>query len=140
MNKELEDLAHKIKMNAYSPYSTFKVGCALTTAAGNVYFGCNVENLSYGLTCCAERNAIFNAVAAEGPTMRLDKVVVVAQNSEGVSPGCSPCGACRQVIAEFSTPVTRVYYKRNDDDTQLAEVTVAQLLPDQFNSVFQTRG
>src|SRR5947209_19711503 len=82
---------------AYAPYSNFFVGAAVLTAAGNVFTGCNVENASYGLTICAERNAIFAGVAAEGPAFRLRAIAV----SNKAFIACSPCGACRQVIHEF---------------------------------------
>ena len=72
---DLQAEAAKAMQKAYSPYSRFKVGAAILTEAGNIYAGCNVENISYGLTICAERNAIVQAVAAEGPGMKLEEVV-----------------------------------------------------------------
>src|SRR5919202_1071488 len=90
--------ARDVMRKAHAPYSRFYVGAAVLTESGNVYTGCNVENASYGLTICAERNAIFAAVAAEsGPKMKLRAVAVA--NAADVA--CSPCGACRQVILEF---------------------------------------
>src|SRR5205807_10272171 len=83
--------------NAHAPYSKFKVGAAMLTTKGEVFTGCNVENASYGLTNCAERTAIFSAVAKFGSRMRIRAIAVV--NNHGVP--CSPCGACRQVIYEF---------------------------------------
>src|ERR1700687_2504704 len=82
---------------AYAPYSHFRVGSALLTTHGKVFSGCNVENASYGMTNCAERTAIFSAVAQLGPKIEIRAVSVV--NDHGVA--CSPCGACRQVIYEF---------------------------------------
>ncbi|WP_448535636.1 cytidine deaminase [Pseudothermotoga sp.] len=80
---------------AYAPYSNFKVGAALLTKSGRIFTGCNVENASFGLSICAERVAIFSAVAAG--EVQFEKLVVVADTDSPVS----PCGACRQVMSEF---------------------------------------
>lgn len=109
---------------AYAPYSKFLVGAAVLTAAGNIFTGCNVENASYGLTNCAERTAIFSAVAAEGSSMRLRAVAVV--NGQNVA--CAPCGACRQVIFEFG-PTCVVLFQGNDG---VAESGASELLPARF--------
>lgn len=99
MNDEiLEVLYHKAleaREKAYVPYSKFKVGAALLTKSGSVYAACNVENASYGLSLCAERNAIFKAIS-EGED-KFELLVVVADTKRPVS----PCGACRQVLSEF---------------------------------------
>lgn len=126
MQKEkLLAAARAATANAYAPYSNFFVGAAVLLDSGEVFTGCNVENASYGLTICAERNAIFAAVAAKG---RIAIRAVAAVNS--VSTACSPCGACRQVIAEFSRPETPVYYQGQNG---VVETTMAELLPDSFS-------
>src|SRR5882757_848279 len=89
--------AREVRQSAYAPYSHFQVGAALRTTSGRVFCGCNVENLSFGLTICAERAAVFAAVAA-GET-QFEAIAVVADSVQPVT----PCGACRQVLAEFST-------------------------------------
>lgn len=110
--------------NAYAPYSKFMVGAAVLTEAGNVYIGCNVENSSYGLTNCAERTAIFSAVAAEGSGMHI-RAIAVWSNPEGP---CSPCGACRQVIFEFGPKAVVLFQGLNG----LEEVSASEMLPHGF--------
>jgi cytidine deaminase len=93
----LIDAAKAAMKNAYAPYSKFRVGAAVLTSTGKIFTGCNVENASYGLTNCAERTAIFSAIASNGPKLDIRAVAVV--NDRGVP--SAPCGACRQVIYEF---------------------------------------
>ncbi|MCZ8536066.1 cytidine deaminase [Paenisporosarcina quisquiliarum] len=111
--------------NAYVPYSKFKVGAALLTKEGKVYHGCNIENASFSMTNCAERTAIFKAVS-EG--VRDFASLAVVADTEGP---VSPCGACRQVIAEFCEPNMPVYLINLKGDVQ--ETTVAELLPGAFS-------
>ncbi len=121
----LIDAARTMLDRAYAPYSKFHVGAAILTDSGNMYTGCNVENASYGVTNCAERTAIFSAVAAEGPGMKLKAVAVL--NSATMP--CSPCGACRQVIYEFGPKALVIY----QGDGKLSEATAEQLLPAGFH-------
>lgn len=93
----LLEAARTAMKNAYAPYSKFRVGAALLTTTGALFTGCNVENASSGVTNCAERTAIFSAVAQLGPHMKVQAMAVV--NSRNAP--CSPCGVCRQVIYEF---------------------------------------
>lgn len=117
--KELMKMAIEARQNAYAPYSHFSVGAALLTESGKVYTGCNIENASYGLTCCAERNAIFAAVGAG--ERRFKMLAVAADSPEPVA----PCGACRQVIAEFGIPLVVMGNLKEASKTMTAE----ELLP-----------
>lgn len=109
---------------AYAPYSKFRVGAALVTTTGKVFSGCNVENSSYGMTNCAERTAIFSAVAQLGPKMEVRAIAVV--NDHGVP--CSPCGACRQVIYEFGPDATIFFHSAKGEQ----QVHITELLPEGF--------
>jgi cytidine deaminase len=95
MSNELLQAAAEARKKAYAPYSGYKVGAAVQSVDGAIFVGCNVENVSYGLTNCAERTAIFTAIAAG--CSELATLAVVADSPQPVA----PCGACRQVMAEF---------------------------------------
>jgi homotetrameric cytidine deaminase len=119
-----------VRKRAYAPYSRFRVGAALLTSRGEIVAGCNVENISYGLTNCAERTAIFAARAAGqlgsargGPT-----IVAIAVVGKGAAP-LTPCGACRQVIAEFGPGCTIICANLRGERRV---TTLAELLPDAF--------
>lgn len=119
MDKDkLLESAWAARDRAYAPYSNFAVGAALLTSDGRIFTGCNVENLSYGLTNCAERVAIGSAIAAGARDFQI--VVVVADTAVPIS----PCGACRQVMAEFGVP--RVLLANR---TERLEFGMDELLP-----------
>lgn len=97
----LFEAASRTMKNSYSPYSKFKVGAALLAGSGKIYGGTNIENASYGLTNCAERTALFSAVAAG--ERQFDALVIVFSQKD-LGPLSTPCGACRQALAEFCSP------------------------------------
>jgi cytidine deaminase len=101
MIEALQEAADRVARQAYAPHSGFHVGAALRSASGQTYVGCNVENASFSVTGCAERNAIAAAVASEGPSFRLQAIAVVALDAAGQSLPVTPCGACRQMLVEF---------------------------------------
>lgn len=101
MIQNMTDAAMAARVNAYAPYSGFKVGAALKGESGRIYTGCNVENSSYSMTICAERNAVFQAVAAGERHFRTIAIVGGRTDDEAESKPCVPCGACLQVLAEF---------------------------------------
>src|SRR5947209_4797841 len=129
MRNNLLAAAREVLNHAYAPYSKFHVGAAILTSSGKVFTGCNVENASYGLTICAERNAIFAAVAAHpvGEKLSIDAVAVATRPASSAA----PCGACRQVIAEFAGKSGVKVFYQGDKGTK--ESTIAQLLPDTFS-------
>ena len=96
-DKELLKLAKEVSKKAYCPYSKFPVGACVLFESGNIYTGCNIENSSYGLSLCAERNAISTAIA-KGESSKLVRIAIYSPNSSK----CFPCGACRQWIQEFA--------------------------------------
>lgn len=124
MSQALITAAQTARQHAYAPYSHFAVGAAVLSADGRIFTGCNIENASYGLSMCAERNAVFAAVAA-GVTS-LTAVAVIGDTAKAIS----PCGACRQVLSEFCAADTPVYLTNLHGDT--VQTTVGALLPGAF--------
>lgn len=121
----LLELAREAQHKAYAPYSKFRVGAAVLLENGDIFTGCNVENASYGLTNCAERSAIFAAVSKLGGANVKIRAVAVVNDHDAP---CSPCGACRQVIAEFGPEAILWYQGRSG----IQESTMEHLLPDSF--------
>ena len=123
MDKELLEAALAARERAYAPYSKFLVGAAVRAESGKIYTGCNIENASYGLTVCAERNALFSAVGAG--ERKFTALCVVGDTEEPIS----PCGACRQVMAEFKVPCIILANLKGD----VKEYALEELLPLSFN-------
>ena len=121
--QQLIELATQAAEHAWCPYSRFRVGAAIETADGSVFSGCNVENASSGLTICAERNAVFQAVAAGHTKIR--RVVVFTPTQTPTA----PCGACRQVLSEFSDDAEALCVCLGPDSIS---TTLAELLPMRF--------
>jgi len=119
----LMEEARRARRMAYAPYSRFPVGAALLTRSGRVFVGCNVENASYGLTTCAERAAVFAAVAAG--ERRFTAIAVTAREGRGAP----PCGSCRQVLQEFA-PAMWVYWR--SDRGRILKSRLKALLPKAF--------
>ena len=124
-SKKLVAAAAKAREGSVSPYSKFKVGAALLTKSGEIIGGANVESASYGLTCCAERIALFKALT-EGKK-NFVAIAIVARWAGGPM----PCGACRQLLAEYA-PAARVFIGDSADLKVIREFTVRKLLPEAF--------
>lgn len=122
-DRELIKVAQAYRERAYAPYSKFKVGAAVLAKSGKAYGGCNIENASYPVTNCAERTALFKAVS-EGE-LEFEALAVIADTEEP----CSPCGACRQALAEFRIP--RIIMTNLKGDTKV--VSLEELLPYAFS-------
>lgn len=123
---ELVDAAQRVRTNAYAPYSVYQVGAAVLGSNGRIYVGCNVENVSFGLTVCAERNAV-GAMLADG-CRELQSVAVVTAD------GGTPCGMCRQVLMEFAKDPEQVSVWCVSMTGKAVEHRLADLLPDGFRS------
>ena len=122
-DKKLLAEAKRVRDFAYCPYSKFAVGAAVLGASGEIYGGCNVENAAYSVTNCAERTAIYNAVSAGE-----EDILALAVVTES-SPPATPCGACRQVVAEFRIPRILIANLAGE----VNEMTLSELLPDAFS-------
>lgn len=122
--KNLASLAKQAQQHSYSPYSKFRVGCALEDETGRVFTGCNVENASYSHTVCAERAAILKMISEGGHEVRR---VAIITDSEEVA---VPCGACLQVLQEFGVPEVFV---SNQSESKFEEFGLDALLPRRFN-------
>ena len=124
--------AREALSNAYSPYSHVRVGAALISTSGKIYTGCNVENMSYGLTNCAERTAVFKGVSEEGEGFKIIAIAVVAEK-EGAPFPIPPCGACRQVLLEFAqSSASQCFFVGKNG--ALVTWQIADLLPEAFRS------
>ena len=121
-------VALESRQKAYAPYSKFLVGAALVLADGSIIGGCNVENASYGATNCAERTAIFSAVAQKGNKIKVDGMVLIT------NPVAYPCGLCLQVMGEFFSPDTPVYLA--DERGVREKKRFGDLLPNTFGAEF----
>lgn len=129
-NNELLQLAVSAGNKAYAPYSGFKVGAALLCKDGDVFCGCNVENASFGVTCCAERTALLKAVS-EGKR-EFSKIAVVGGKGNDLSAPCPPCGICRQALSEFCGDDFEIITVK--DRESISVYRLSQLLPVSFKS------
>ena len=127
----LTEFAKDARKNSYSPYSGHAVGAALLCKSGKIYSGCNVENAAYGPTCCAERVALFSAIA-DGER-EFSAIAVVGNN-----PLCMPCGVCRQVFSEFCDGNFEILVE--DKDGKIVSFTQNEILPYSFKLEKQTNG
>ena len=124
--RDIGDLIMKAKevcQNAYAPYSKFRVGCVLLSDNEQIYSGCNIENISFGLTICAERAAISKAISIEGPKFRIKKVVIYTPTEMPIT----PCGACRQVLIEFGDDFEII---STCNSNEMIRKSIEELLPD----------
>ena len=124
---KLIQMAFEGMKNAYAPYSNFQVGAALLADSGRIYTGCNIENAGYSPTNCAERTAVFKAIS-EG-AREFEAIAIVGGRDDELSPLCSPCGICRQVLAEFCEPEMPVILGTPEE---MRVLTLGELLPFAF--------
>ncbi len=117
---------------SHSPYSGFAVGCAILTSDGEIFSGTNVENVSFGLTICAERSAVFNAVSSVGANMKIGRVVIYTPTDHPIT----PCGACRQVLSEFGEDFEVLSVCKSDQNLKFS---IKELLPKSPDIRFENR-
>ena len=130
MTKEILFKSAKEAMtNSYAPYSNFNVGAALISKNGNIYKGCNIENASYSLTNCAERTALFNAIA--NGEKEFEAICIVGGKNGEITDYAMPCGACRQVLSEFCNADFKMYVGINEDNIKV--FSLGDLLPCSFD-------
>lgn len=125
MDLELENLVFEalaVSKMAYAPYSKFNVGCVIISRSGKKYSGCNVENISFGLTNCAERTAVFKGISTEGSSFKISKVVIYTPTRVPIS----PCGACRQVLREFGDDFEIICVCDSQEELKMS---ITELLP-----------
>lgn len=127
--KDLFMLTKDAMKNSYAPYSNYNVGAALLTKSGNIYKGCNIENASYSVTNCAERTAIFSAIA--NGEKEFTAICVVGGKNGEITDYAMPCGVCRQALAEFCDADFKVYVGISEDE--IKEFTLCELLPYSFD-------
>ena len=127
-DKELMALAISAREKAYAKYSSFSVGAALLTKSGKVFVGCNIENVSFSPTCCAERTAFFSAIAAG--EREFSSIAVCGGKVGEKRVKCMPCGVCRQVMSEFCDKDFKIII---EDGEELLTLTLGDLLPYSFN-------
>lgn len=127
--RQLVEKAFEMTNFSYAPYSNFTVGAALLTDEGEIYTGCNIENAAYGPSNCAERTAVFKAVS-EGKK-NFKAIAVVGGLNKKIEDYCSPCGVCRQVLAEFCDKDFKVIMAKSLDDIKI--LTLGDLLPESFS-------
>lgn len=127
--KDLFMLAKEAMKNSYAPYSNYNVGAALICKNGNVYKGCNIENASYSVTNCAERTALFSAIA--NGEKEFSAICVVGGKNGEITNYAMPCGVCRQVLSEFCDAEFKIYVGISEDDIKV--FTLGELLPYSFD-------
>ena len=128
--RELLDAAAEALRQAHAPYSRLRVGAALRSGSGRVFSGCNLESAAFPVGGCAEHHAIAAAVRAEGGSMRIAEILVLAEDGHGKLPAIPPCGACRQLIHEFG-PQAAVLFRGGDG--RIERHSIAELLPHSFS-------